>query len=137
MAHLPPVVVCANPPQRLARGVEPATTESGGDLLAYVLRHVVVEPIVADRDGKRHLADVEEVRRIPVRERAHGAHFGDGAVEVRLVTVEAISEREGVDAVERGAAHAQEAFPLLDALAGLRFEAGVRRRADELRACRE
>ena len=49
---------------------------------ALVLGKPVVQPVVSDRHCERHLARVEEVARVPVRERADGVQLGEGALEL-------------------------------------------------------
>ena len=116
MADLSPVVGCTDPPQPHKPRLKTMTAQTGGDLPARGFVEVVVEPVVADGDGEGHLAHVEEVGRIPVLERADGAQLRDGAVEVRLVAVEAVRHGERGDSVERGATHGEQPLAFLDAL---------------------
>ena len=72
---------------------------------------VRVEPVVADGEGVGHLGGVEEVRGVPVGEGGRGEHLGQRAVEIAAVAVEAVEERQRVDAVEAAAAFIEQARP--------------------------
>ena len=107
-AHLPPVVARLRPPSALLAGVESVPRESLAYPAALVLGKPVVQPVVSDRHCERHLARVEEVARVPVRERADGIQLGEGAFEVPALAGDAVRHRERRYAVEGGARGAEK-----------------------------
>ena len=115
-ADLAPVVRHLLPAVRLQADLQAETVEAGGDLLARRVGESVIEPVVADRDGERHLADIEEVRRIPVRKRAHGLQLALAALEVLALARQPIRHREMRKAIELLARNIQQTFADLLAL---------------------
>ena len=86
VAHGVPVVLVAVEPGvgLVPGGFEAFVDDRPGDGLPFGRRHPVVQPVVADGEGHRHLADIQEMRRVPVRERAGGQHLVDGPPRIRL-----------------------------------------------------
>ena len=66
-----------------------------------VRRHLVVQPVIADGDGHRHLPDIQEMGRIPVGERAHGQHLVDGPPRVGFPAVDPVGIAQPEDALQR------------------------------------
>ena len=72
-------------------------------------RHPAVQPVIADGEGHRHLAHVQEMRGIPVGERAGGQHLVDGPPRVRLPAMDPVGISEPKDAFEGGPGGMQQA----------------------------
>ena len=62
--------------------------------------HLFVQPVIADGGGHRHFSHVQEMRRIPVGERAHGQHLVDGAARVRFSAMDPVGIAEPENAFE-------------------------------------
>ena len=87
VAHLVPVVLGAEKPRVpvVLRGAEPLLVYRRADYAARTARQTAVKPVVTDGDGHRHLAHVQEMRGVPIRELADGQHLALGAGGIAVV----------------------------------------------------
>ena len=111
VADLVPVVLAPVEPGVLIvqRGVEGIFLQRPDYGLARRGLQPPVQPVVSDGDGGRHLADVQEVRRVPVGKGANVQDVLFGVTEVFFVAGETPGVGAGEDAGERLPRFAQDA----------------------------
>lgn len=108
MLHLRPPAVCLVDRNGL---VEALLDDGPAEQRAVLGGKVRVEPVVSDSEGVGHLRGIQEVLGVPVGEGGRGAQFRQRAVKVPAVAIQAVEERQGVDAVQAAAAFIEQARP--------------------------
>ena len=86
----------------LIRGRLEALVDDGlSDRLPFALRHLSVQPVIADGEGHRHLTYIQEVGRVPVVKRACGEHLVDGAPGISFSAVRPVGVPQPENAFQR------------------------------------
>ena len=120
VADLVPVERRTHPPASLAvdlqPGLEPVADQPGPDGRPRWLVQPAVQPVVADPHRVGHLGGVEEVRRVPVLERADRQQVVPGGRGVLVVTRQPPRQGEGVGPAQTVPADVQQARAFLEVL---------------------
>ena len=99
-------------------GRSPFSTSGPADRGAILGAEGVVQPVVADGEGVGHLGDVQEVRRVPVREGGGSQQFLAGAGRPAPVAVQAVEQRQRHHPVQDGPADGEQPWADQHALGG-------------------